>query len=949
LKGGRLRISKADIEAIKKDHDLKAVIESYGVKLKKKGANYVGLCPFHKEKTPSFTVNPRTNLYHCFGCDAGGDVIGFVTKQEGIGFREAFERLSGNGKNGKKKNSSQQSAISSQPPELKTQNSQLKTRLLNRVVSFYHKSFCEDQRAMEYLKSRGIADNSIFADFQIGYSNGTLLNTIPDEGDILDALKQIGILNDKGHEMFYGCVVFPVFDENKDCVGLYGRRITEGETAHLYLPGTRKGVFNHQAAKRSKSIILTESIVDALTLYNAGFKDVIPCYGVNGLTDDHLALFASHQTKEVYICFDRDDAGEQAAERIAGQLKEKSIDAYIVRLPSPSLRGEDEAISNSEILNRVQNDNQKIDVNSFFSLTADAQIIFERLLKESNPRSSIRSDKAIKHEQKFYEKTDSGFTIQYGERRYELKGITKEGVKLKATIKAVKQRTDDRTQSTDKQQLSGIVNPVSCIRSQFHLDTVDLYSNRSRLFFAKACAVLFTEKEELITEDITRLIDLCESWRPSNTEQTPIQRMTKTEEEEALELLKDTSLFNRILSDFETIGLTGEDANKLMGYIAATSRKLDEPLSVLIQSRSAAGKSTLQDAIIMLIPTEDYIKYTRLTGQALFYKEEDSLVHKLLAIEEEHGARDASYSIRNIQSSKYLSIAATGKDPVTGKLRTEEYRVKGPVALMITTTEVELDYETSNRFITLTIDESKEMTERILQKQREQETLEGLIKKAETERIIKRHHNAQRLLRPLQVINPYAGHLTYPSESLRARRDHKKYLGLIKAIAFIHQYQREIKSITHNGEPLQYIEVIVEDIEKANRLAGETFGRSLDELSPPSRMLLKMIREMVEARCKELKIDPRDYHFSRKDIRDWSRWSDFQIKCHIRQLEDLEYLYSITGKKGKEYVYELLYPGGGEDGRPFLLGLTSIEQLKKKIKGKDDKTQTKKDSTLRSE
>ncbi|MEW6585360.1 MAG: DNA primase, partial [Nitrospirota bacterium] len=475
-------------------------------------------------------------------------------------------------------------------------------------------------------------------------------------------------------------------------------------------------------------------------------------------------------------------------------------------------------------------------------------------------------------------------------------------------------------------------SPLQEARQRFHLDTVDLYSNRSRLFFAKACATLFSEKEEIVIEDMTRLIDIAESWTPENADKTPTQKMTKTEEEESLDFLKSPSLFNRILEDFETIGLTGEDANKLMGYIAATSRKLDEPLSVLVQSRSAAGKSTLQDAIIMLIPNEDYIKYTRLTGQALFYKEEDSLVHKLLAIEEEHGAREASYSIRNIQSSKYLSIAATGKDLVTGKLKTEEYRVKGPVALMITTTEVELDYETSNRFITLTIDESKEMTERILQKQREQETLEGLIKKAETERIIKRHHNAQRLLRPLQVINPYAEHLTFPSESLRARRDHKKYLGLIKAIAFIHQYQREIKSIGNNGGMIQYIEVTLDDIEKANRLAGEILGRTLDELSPPSRLLLKMIREMVETRCKEHKSDPREYRFSRRDIREWSRWSDFQIKCHVRQLEDLEYLYSITGKKGKEYVYELLYPGGGEDGRSFVMGLTSIEQLKEKVR-----------------
>jgi DNA primase len=887
-----MQVSKAEIEAIKREHDLREVIESYGVKLRKKGSNYVGLCPFHQEKTPSFTVNPKTNLYHCFGCNAGGDVIGFVCKKEGIGFREAVQKLSnGNG---------QPSAVSTQPPRPATQNStQLsspvnRSHLLNRLVSFYHQSFCEDSRALEYLKTRGITDNAIFTDFKIGFSNGTLLNTIPNDGDIRETLKEIGILNGKGHEMFYGCVAFPIFDENKDCVGLYGRRITPGETDHLYLPGPRKGVFNHQAAKRSKSIILTESIIDALTLYQAGFKDVIPCYGVNGLTEDHLTLFARYQTKEVYICFDRDDAGKQGAERIAGQLRDKGIDPYIVNLPSLE-------------------SGEKTDINAFFSLSANAPSIFERLLREANARASIRSDKVIKQEQKLYEKTDNGFVIQYGERRYEVRGITREAVKLKATIKAIKQPSEARGQ-------------------RFHLDTVDLNSNRSRLFYAKACAVLFGEKEELILEDITKLIDLAESWRPEEKESGFLPKMSQSDEEEALEFLKDPSLFNRILEDFETIGFTGEEANKLMGYIAATSRKLDEPLSILIQSRSAAGKSALQDAVMMFIPSEDHARYTRLTGQALFYKEENSLTHKLLAIEEEHGARDASYSIRNIQSSKYLSIAATGKDPLTGKLRTEEYRVKGPVALMITTTEVELDYETSNRFITLSIDESREMTERILKKQREQETLEGLIKKAETEQIIRRHHNAQRLLRPLQVINPYASHLSFPSESLRARRDHKKYLGLIKAIAFLHQYQREIKAIDHVNDVIQFIEVIFDDIEKANHLANEVLGRCLDEISPPSRLLLKMIREMVETRCKELKIEPKDYRFTRRDIREWTRWSDFQIKCHIRQLEDLEYIYSITGKKGKEYVYELLYPGGGEDGKPFLMGLTTIEQLKEKVR-----------------
>ena len=136
---------------------------------------------------------------------------------------------------------------------------------------------------------------------------------------------------------------------------------------------------------------------------------------------------------------------------------------------------------------------------------------------------------------------------------------------------------------------------------------------------------------------------------------------------------------------------------------------------------------------------------------------------------------------------------------------------------------------------------------------------------------------------------------------------------------------------------ISYIEFTLGDIEKANTLASEILGRTLDELSPPSRLLLKMIHEMVEAECKRKNIEPKAYYFTRKDIRNWAKWSDFQIKCHVRQLEDLEYIYSVSGKKGKQYVYELLYPGGGEDGKPFLMGLTSIEQLREKVKSLEGK------------
>ena len=246
---------------------------------------------------------------------------------------------------------------------------------------------------------------------------------------------------------------------------------------------------------------------------------------------------------------------------------------------------------------------------------------------------------------------------------------------------------------------------------------------------------------------------------------------------------------------------------------------------------------------------------------------------------------------------------------------------------MLTTTAVDMDYETQNRFITLTIDESREMTERILTHQRELETVEGLRKRRGDEGIVRRHQNAQRLLRPLAVVNPYAPKLTFPANSLRARRDHKKYLGVIKVIAYLHQYQREVKTLEAESESVSYIEVVLADIERANRLCAEVLGQTLDELSAPGRALLAKVREMVKKKGEELKLEPGELRFTRKDIRDFSGWSDFQVKTHIGELEDLEYLYSLSGKKGKEYVYELVAAEGGEDGKPFLAGLMKVEAL----------------------
>ncbi len=222
------------------------------------------------------------------------------------------------------------------------------------------------------------------------------------------------------------------------------------------------------------------------------------------------------------------------------------------------------------------------------------------------------------------------------------------------------------------------------------------------------------------------------------------------------------------------------------------------------------------------------------------------------------------------------------------------------------------------------------MTERILAKQRERHTMAGMLGKLGSERIIAKHRNANRLLSPVKIVNPYAGLLTFSSKSLRARRDHTKYLNLILAVTCLFQHQRKRKTVEHEGGPIEFITVTLPDIEKANEIACEVLGRSLDELSPPSRRLLGLIREMVTKECRQRGMDAEHFHFTRRDIRHFSGWSDFQVKTHVKQLEDLEYIYPTAGKKGKEYVYELLANCEISQDKPFLPGLTGMDELRKK-------------------
>jgi DNA primase len=465
------------------------------------------------------------------------------------------------------------------------------------------------------------------------------------------------------------------------------------------------------------------------------------------------------------------------------------------------------------------------------------------------------------------------------------------------------------------------LNFLLSIGEKYHVDVFDLYSAKSRFAFIQAASIECGLDTESVKSDVAKLlleIEILLEKRRQEKLGPQIPTLTEEERLAALELLKSENLTERILEDFMRCGVVGEETNKLVGMLAAVSRKLDSPLAVLIQSSSAAGKSSLMEAILAFMPEEEKTKYSAMTGQSLYYMGDTNLKHKILAVVEEEGASKASYALKLLQSEGELTIASTGKDPKSGKLVTHEYKVEGPTQLFLTTTASQLDDELLNRCLVLSVDEDKTQTQAIHELQRNAQTLEGVLQKKAKNSILKLHQNAQRILRPLTVVNPFAKQLTFPSSQTRMRRDFPKYLTLIKSIALLHQYQREVKYADRNGVTIEYIEVNLNDIALANKLAAAVLGRTLDELPPQTRRLLDQLHKFVAEKAEKEKQLKGEVRFTRREAREKLGWNQTQLGLHLTRLQEFE-LVRIR-RDGHAFSYSLMEANEA----PKLEGLTCV-------------------------
>lgn len=913
------KIPDTEIDRVKKTADLLALAQSRGIEMKKHGSkDFIGKCPFHEDgSNPNFIISPAKGLFHCLSCGAAGNPLQFVQRFDGVSFRHAFELLS----NGAALDNAPQCVGKqrrSRTLECPLDANVSDAELMQQTVDYYHERLLapESAKARDMLKERGLWNEEAIKKFKIGYADRTLGLRLPNKtskegAELRSRLIKLGLYRESGHEHFNGSITMPICNEAGEVKEIYGRKVTKGlrkgTPNHLYLAGKHAGIWNSNALK-DREVILCEAPLDALTLYVNGVKNVSFIFGTQGFTEELSEALAASPVQCVTLAYDSDKAGEMASGRDTVKLKERGLSVSALQLPM----GEDVnsfcLSQGGEALKR-----ELAKAQSLHSCASPSSLNLAAKLAAEAPLDSAKKEKVLEPVESIAELASVGefHELKLGSRRYRVGSLFKNGGldSLKITLRLWSGENSEQ--------------------ALFHVDQIDLCKDGDRRRFCERAGYECRLEKDLIKRDLGKLLLACEQTQDERfrseleADEAPSVILEPEERLEAEELLQSPDLIEKLDAAFEEAGIVGESTNRLAAYLTATSRLLPKPLAVIIQSTSAAGKTTLMEAVLAFFPPEDQVKYSAMTGQSLYYLGEKNLKHKILAIVEEEGAEKASYALKLLQSEGELTIASTGKDGTTGRMKTEEYHVEGPVSIVLTTTSIDIDEELMNRCLILTVDESREQTQRIHALQRTARTLAGLRLKKKRQRVLTLLQNAQRLLKPVEVVNPFADRLTFTADRTRTRRDHEKYLTLIESVTLLHQHQRELEDDPEAG---LHIKTTLEDLTIANRLAPEVLGRSLDELAPQTRSMLESVKSLVRELCEKQKLDQDRARFTRRDVRMRTGWSEFQVRTHMQKLEDLEYLARRHGKQGLGCIYELLVDRNEPEGIAHI-GLISLDQL----------------------
>ncbi len=427
---------------------------------------------------------------------------------------------------------------------------------------------------------------------------------------------------------------------------------------------------------------------------------------------------------------------------------------------------------------------------------------------------------------------------------------------------------------------------------------LDLYNDNHVDKLIRKVAEKLEVGTSVTAKALTELTDSLEKYRLEQidalNEDTNQRRvLSKDEEKKARLYLSSPNLMQRTKDDIGRAGVIGEEINRLLMYIIFTSRKKENPLHVISLGSSGIGKTHLQEKVGALIPDEDKLEITSLSGNAFYYFGRHELQNKLVLIEDMDGAQDVLYPLREIISKKRISKTVVIKN-TKGETRSITLRVEGPVCIAGCTTQESIYEDNANRSFLIYIDESEVQDQRIMEYQRKDAA--GKIDKKEQSEIVTQFKNMQRILQPVKVRNPFAMKLHIPKEILKPRRTNAHYLAFIEAVTFYHQFQRDRKQDKQTGE--EYIETTLEDIQEANTLLRDMLLRKSDELNGATRNYLEQLKAWLSKEDKTT--------FTNSEARQALRIHPSNQKRYMLDLLAGQYIRQLNGNRATGFTYEVV-------------------------------------------
>jgi DNA primase catalytic core len=892
-----------EIQDIKQRLSMATILQHYGLKPDK----HMRLCcPFHEDKTPSMQVYYKTHTAYCFSsnCPTHGkslDVIDFIMHREKCTKHEAILKA--------------QQMINGHIPEKPKSEKPDKSATLNKMFTYFKNAIYNSKPAQDYLQSRKLD----FIKIEVGYNSGQFHHGTRKDETLIQQCLEAGLLSESAYPARTGepgysvfgkwCIVFALRNKQNQVTGLYFRStLNDKEQRHFYLKD-RQGLYPGYPKTETKLLILTEAIIDTASLLQipeiTANYELLSCFGTNGLTEEHKAAIKElQQLQEIILFYDGDQAGKEAIQKHAELLRLLKPGIKITYIETP----ENEDINSlaqghePELFTHLI-ENRKPFLFSIEKTTEDPierKTIQPACLPERNedmePASFLDT---ANPEQIIYENSELKATI-WG-------GIEKENLsRLKVSLH-MKNKAD---------------------KYKSFRDDVNLYSHGSMQKLVQNIAETLELSTSLVIKTLTDLTEKLEEYRLQERSQhikalqPRLYEMTETEKAEATAFLKEKNLIRNTLAAIEKSGLVGEQQNGLLLFLLYLSRFFDEPLHAIIFGKSGSGKTYLQTKVSECLPEESVRTITSLTENTLYYSARDFWKHKVLLIEDLEGVYNAFLPLREFMSKQSITKLTTDKDAKGNNVQ-KILTVEGPVCVSGATTMEGIYEDNANRSYLLHVDENPTHLSEVLQFQRQQQA--GLINEAAQVSARLLLKNAQRLLKPVKIINRYATELVIPDCVFKKLRTNMHYLRLIEIITFYHQLQRQVKTDQQGN---QYIETSLTDIEWANHLVKDTLLRKSDELSGETRQFFESLKTLVR------KDNPKQCTFYAKDIRHIFRMHPMKLARFLGQLEGRNLLKRVSSRQsGYEYEittfedYELLKHGVNILDRV-------LEQLKIKQNGK---------------